>query len=698
MLSMKRFVFSLFLVFLAISCTVVDSIDVDGGKDVFYAVIESDASTKVFVEDPLRVLWDAGDMISIFNKDTQNLPYRFDGATGDNSGSFTKVDEGAAGSSSSMDCIVAVYPYQASTSIDDEGVLRVIMPEEQIYRKGSFGLSANTMLSTTADGDSVLVFKNLGGFLVFKLYGEDVTVSSIKIEGNNGELLSGEATLKPEVGAIPAVSLSSTAGKSVTLTCETPVELGKSKEEATVFWLVVPPTDFSKGLKLTITDPDGKVFTKSTAKNLSLARNNILRFSPVEVVMRQPVTDVVEFYDAVFKSYCVQNFDSDGDGEISYEEAAKITQVNVPSKDIVSLEGIQYFTKLKTLKCNSNRLINLDVSQNTALTTLNCHSNKLTRLDLSNNKSLSVLNCYNNQLTSLDLRNNTALKELNCRANKLTSLDLTNNKSLVTVYCNSNALTSLNVSTCASLKNLYCNNNKLTALDVSPNKALEEFWCYSNQLTSLTVGPHSALKRLDCYSNRLSALDLSNNTALKVLYCYSNQLTSLILTNDAAIEELSCNENRLPSIDVSGCPALGWLYCCSNQLTSLDVTKNTKLKVLHCYSNQLTSLDVSKCTILQFLHCYSNQLTSLDVSKNTSLMDLYCYTNKLTSLELGGCAKLAHLSCYSNQLTSLDVSKSPLLVQLSCRSNPSLAKIYLKQGQTISQFDYDDKVSTVVYI
>ena len=154
-------------------------------------------------------------MISIFNKSTQNQPYRFDGATGDNAGSFSIVDAGAAGSSSSINCVVAVYPYQESTSIDDEGVLRVILPEEQSYRKGSFGLSANTMLSTTAEDDSVLVFKNLGGFVVFKLYGDSVSVSSIKIEGNNGELLSGEATLKPEVGAIPAVSLSSAAGKSV---------------------------------------------------------------------------------------------------------------------------------------------------------------------------------------------------------------------------------------------------------------------------------------------------------------------------------------------------------------------------------------------------------------------------------------------------------------------------------------------------
>lgn len=695
---MKRSSFSLFLFFLAISCTVVDSIDVDGGNDVFFAVIESDASTKVFVDDPLRVLWDAGDMISIFNKSTQNQPYRFNGSTGDNSGSFSIVDAGAGSSSSTIDHIVAVYPYQESTAIDDEGVLSVVLPDVQTYRKGSFGLSANTMVSTTVEDGSTLVFKNLGGFLVFKFYGENVSVSSIKMEGNNGEFLSGVATLKPEVGSVPSVSMSSGAGKSVTLSCDTPVQLGSSKEDATAFWLVVPPTLFSKGLTVTLTDPNGNFFTKATTKNLTLSRNNMLRFSPVEVVMHQPATDVVEFYDRVFKSYCVQKFDSDGDGEISYSEAEKVTQIDVSSKDIVSLEGIQYFTRLKTLKCNSNRLINLDVSQNTALTTLNCHSNKLTRLDLSKNKSLSVLNCYNNQLTSLDLRYNTALKELNCRANKLSSLDLTNNKSLVTVYCNSNALTSLNVSNCTSLKNLYCNNNKLTALDVSPNKLLEELWCYSNQLTSLNVGPNSSLKRLDCYSNRLSKLDLSNNTALKILYCYINQLTSLILTNDASLEELSCNENQLTSLDVSGFPNLGRLSCCSNRLTSLITDNNAKLKELHCYSNQLTSLDLSKCTALQFLHCYSNQLTSLDLSKNTSLIDLYCYTNKLTSLEIGSCAKMAHLSCYSNQLTSLDVSKSPLLVNLDCRTNPSLAKIFLKQGQTISVFNYDENVSTIVYL
>ncbi|MGN0620632.1 MAG: leucine-rich repeat domain-containing protein, partial [Porcipelethomonas sp.] len=332
------------------------------------------------------------------------------------------------------------------------------------------------------------------------------------------------------------------------------------------------------------------------------------------------------FPDETFRKY-VQSFDTVGnDNILSAEEIAAVTSINVSSKEISDLKGIEYFTALETLDCGANMLTSLDVSKNTALTYLDCCGNQLTSLDVSKNTELTKLYCYSNQLTSLDVSKNTALKTLYCADNSLTSLDLSQNTELKDLYCNSNSLTSLDVSGCTALETLYCSSNQLTSLDLSQN---------------------TELKDLDCSYNSLTSLDVSGCTALTYLMCYSNQLTSL---------------------DVSGCTALETLYCSSNQLTSLDLSQNTELKDLDCSYNSLTSLDVSGCTALTYLMCYSNQLTSLDVSGCTALIELYCSGNSLTSLDLSGGTAPETLDCSGNPLIAVntsdiiwDFNASPLL-------------------------------------
>ena len=288
----KGFVLQSLLCLFAVSCSIseIDMRDASASSDeIFYASLEpySDAGTKVYVDENVKTLWDEDDRVSIFNRTTFNQEYRFAGATGDNAGAFKKVPGGGSATGNDMDFIVSAYPYQESTKIDDNGVMTLTLPAEQTYREGSFGPGANTMVSATED--NYLKFKNVCGYLVLKFYGEGVSVSSVKLEGHNGEPLSGEATLTPAVGSTPTVSMSSTAGTSVKLQCETPVELGATKEDATLFWLVVPPTDFTGGFKLTVTDENGGVFVKETSKNMSISRNGVLRISPIEVTPTVPV-------------------------------------------------------------------------------------------------------------------------------------------------------------------------------------------------------------------------------------------------------------------------------------------------------------------------------------------------------------------------------------------------------------------------
>ena len=278
---MKKAFFGISVCLMALSCTV-EKTDVDlrtADADVFYASFESD--TRVYLDENVKILWNENDLVSIFNRKDANDEYRFTGETGDNAGSFKRVkdfsEEGV-----SIDHIYAVYPYDPSTSVSLEGVLSVTLPSEQSYAENTFGLGANTMVSATDDNN--LLFRNACGFLVLKFYGAGVSVSSVKLEGKGGQGLSGPAKIEMEVGGVPSVSMCEGAGTSVTLKCDTPVQLGATKDEAVLFWLVVPPTEFTGGFTLTVTDSEGGVFVKETSKDMSIVRNRLLRISAIEVV------------------------------------------------------------------------------------------------------------------------------------------------------------------------------------------------------------------------------------------------------------------------------------------------------------------------------------------------------------------------------------------------------------------------------
>ena len=297
------------------------------------------------------------------------------------------------------------------------------------------------------------------------------------------------------------------------------------------------------------------------------------------------------FPDANFRNWLLsQTYGADG--ILTEEEIASVTTIDVQSKNISDLTGIERFT---------------------ALIRLNCSYNQLTGLNVSENINLDDLDCHNNQLTSLDVSDNTKLFRLYSTDNKLTKLIVGVKNDLCFLYCENNQLTSLDVSKCPELRELYCSNNQLTDLDVSNCPKLNELECYINQLTSL---------------------DLSANTEITYVVCGDNKLTKIELGNISKLSWLACSRNRLTSLDVSKDAALEYFYCSENQLTDLDVSKNIKLDTFKCDNNLLTGLDLSRNTKLFDLYCPNNRLTVLDVSRSANLYRLDSSDNPLDKVYL----------------------------------------------------------------
>ena len=320
---MRKFLLLISVAALASSCTaeLPEPIDNPEPEKVF-ARIESvdDPDTRVYTDETLMVLWDSDDSISLFNGNTTNKEFRFAGTAGTTEGEFIEAVAGGT-SGDALDYIYSVYPYNEGTVIGDGGAITMTLPTEQVYKPGSFGPGANAMVSATEDKN--LLFKNLCGYFILKLYGDGVSVASITLEGKNMEPLAGTVNVTAAPGQIPSLSFSQSGSSStLTLACPAPVALGSTSETATVFWMAVPPTTFASGFKITVTDPDGNRFERSASSSFEIQRNTTFRMKALKVVP-EPVYQVTNEY--------VQNYmDTVSYADMDFASGSVLRGSNVP--------------------------------------------------------------------------------------------------------------------------------------------------------------------------------------------------------------------------------------------------------------------------------------------------------------------------------------------------------------------------------
>ena len=84
-------------------------------------------------------------------------------------------------------------------------------------------------------------------------------------------------------------------------------------------------------------------------------RNDIFYFDDISMKVMDSNAPI-EFADAKVKEICVSNWDTSGDGELSYAEAASVEYIGTPfarNQEITSFNELQYFTGLYTIPYNA---------------------------------------------------------------------------------------------------------------------------------------------------------------------------------------------------------------------------------------------------------------------------------------------------------------------------------------------------------
>lgn len=259
-----------------------------------YESVASEVVTKTYLDANIKLLWHADDEVSIFTS-TLNEKYSFNGKTGDNSGTFSKVITGDFGAGNQINRNYAIYPYDESNRIEnDESFLTASLNATQNYALGSVGKGANIAVAVTKNTDDFLLkFLNAGALIRARIYGETKEpIESIVLKGKNNEKVAGNVKMTISDTGAPILSVieDEKAANTITLFCGADgVEIGTTKETATEFWIVLPPITFTNGLTLTVTDVKGNQMVKDYVSALSY-RRNAYKTATIEFIPTHNVT------------------------------------------------------------------------------------------------------------------------------------------------------------------------------------------------------------------------------------------------------------------------------------------------------------------------------------------------------------------------------------------------------------------------
>lgn len=283
--NMKRTIFTFIAVISALtSC---QKHEVPFESKILTAKIEEVTQTKTNMDYNNNICWSSGDQVIAFMNSSLGQKYQVtEESVGKTYAHFEVVSEVNGNSlyaGTEWEHNIVYYPYSDDIEAEESGsdyVLNVILPSEQVYALESFGNGAMPMVAVSENNN--FTFKNVCGGMKLQLKGTQ-KVTSIKIEGKDNEIISGAATVTAYTDSEtkPEIIMSQNASTSVTLTCNSGVQLNEST--ATEFIIAIPPVCFSHGFTVTVVDSNNQNYTIQTEKVNEVLRSSLLVMPEISI-------------------------------------------------------------------------------------------------------------------------------------------------------------------------------------------------------------------------------------------------------------------------------------------------------------------------------------------------------------------------------------------------------------------------------
>lgn len=366
----KHFIFLSAIAVLLFSCTrESDQEVIQPGETITFTAgcADSEDTRTILQVDGTSVWWETGAQVNVFFSNKASGKFTSTNSQAqdivDFQGSLTIV-VGSVETENPPHAYWAVYPYDAANTCDGESVTLTV-PSSQTAVEGTF---ANKMFPSIATSTNFyLAFYNVCGGVRFTVANEGI--ASVSFKANNGESLAG----KVQVGfdGVPVVkSVVEGASEVVVNAPEGGFVPGK------YYFAALLPQTLSRGVSLEFKKSDGRVASTSLDNSITINRS---RFGKMEgkdeglVFMDDGSgpnpSDIIVFADMAAKYACVAKYDTNGDGEVSIEEAEAATSFSGLFdnwKGVVSFNEINYFKNVHSLNGvfnGCNKLVSITIPE-----------------------------------------------------------------------------------------------------------------------------------------------------------------------------------------------------------------------------------------------------------------------------------------------------------------------------------------------
>ena len=369
-------------------------------------------------------------------------------------------------------------------------------------------------------------------------------------------------------------------------------------------------------------------------------------------------------------------FDSGAlDDYVPTQNIDTIREVFLISLNINDATGIEDFEKLEHLQLRDNNVTTLNVSDLEELRVLDFTSNKIDDIDVSNNKNLEFIFCNDNPINNLQISKNDKITRVEIDDTNISSINLENNQLLSIFSCNNTPLKDLDLTKNTVLERLFCDNTLLETINLknTNNASIIRFSCLNNlKLTCFLVDDknYSTIN----WTTIDDASVFTDTACPKIGYTYvpddnfeqalidlgfdTLPLDDYVLTNNInTIKNLKIDQLNISDLTgIEDFTALENLNVDTNSLTVLNLDNNNNLTLLSTSNNNISSLDITLNSKLLEINCSNNPLSTLKLPSNNILDNLYVQSTLISELDLRNQAKLI-----STATSFLEIQNNPNL-------------------------------------
>lgn len=313
-------------------------------KEIVFTAEFVEGHTKTaFQSDETSIWWSPNDEISIFYGASEGNKFTSTNDIEVAKAEFRGTLNAFTGETETGDFnyFWAVYPYSAAVSCNGSSVV-AYLSNQQIGKAGSF--APNTNITIAKNFGLALSFYNACAWFRFSVKKEGI--KSVVFRGNNNEDIAGKFSVSMDSDGKPTQPVIVEGTKEITLSAPA----NETLEVGAMYYITLLPQVFENGFTVTF-----NTATQTGCRSIN-ARATYLRSKyntgrdfdkDIVYVDKAPDTDIIQFADEKIKEKLVAAFDKNGDGELSYDEAAAVKSIDGvfgSTKDFTSFDEFQYFT------------------------------------------------------------------------------------------------------------------------------------------------------------------------------------------------------------------------------------------------------------------------------------------------------------------------------------------------------------------